>query len=85
MSASAPWSEKDEKSTTVDDDEFMIIDSEDSDPTTTNKRVKKSTVLSDINSTTINDLSIGNSLEFPFGSTQTEAATPEGFNWHIET
>ncbi len=43
MSA-VPWSTKGEKTTTVADDEFMIIDSEDSDPSTTNKRVKKSTI-----------------------------------------
>ena len=64
--SSAPWSEKGEKDTTVDDDEFMIIDSEDSDPTTTNKRVKKTAILKNVSN-----------IGFQDESTQYQAATPE--------
>jgi len=70
----APWSAKGEKDAIVDDDEFLILDSEDTAPSTTNKRVKRSTVLTDINV-----------LDFFDGSTQTQAASPENFNWHVDT
>jgi len=41
---SAPWSEKDEKTTVDGADEFMLIDSTDATPATTNKRVTLNTL-----------------------------------------
>ncbi len=51
---SAKWSAKGEKGTAVDDDEFMMIDSEDMTVATKNKRVKYSTL-----NTNVDDFTMG--------------------------
>lgn len=69
-----PWTDQPEKTTIVDDDEFMILDSEDTTPSTINKRVKRNVINSNISS-----------LEFADSSIQYQAATPDNFRFNLET